>query len=425
MEYNRSRIRHRLMIFFLVISLLASMFIAFDMVYLVKADSTEHITISCYNESNTSESIDFDIFFTNLSGTQAYDNSSMPTPSQINFSELEENDGPLNTITKIKATNISYSPRTITYYLSTDSNSTLTFYLPYFNFTNLYYVRVVDYLNDPIDDVKVNMSKYINGSFQLIDSKYTNANGMASFYLIPNDEYQVSLYKSGYHSQVETFDADPTDFGYDIPLLYKLRETTIDIPDRDELYKNITWSLEPNGYYFNHSFTVYFNITSYDGQLTSYQMDVFKENTSNATGWDLLYTNTSYDATGGSIDYLIENNTGKYKIRTFFTKDGFPEEEITPGGIYYFIGWGGIGYSEMFNEIPSWVLFTILIIASACITAFILPYGGIGSGFVGIGVMILGLSVLPEIVINGVNAWSIVTIMSLMYLVGLLLWSRI
>jgi len=422
MDYGKSKYRHKVIMFFLTCTLLFGMFTSFNLVYSVNAADYYGVNIECYNVSNIAQEVDFDIFFTNLSGTGTYDNTSQTSSSFYNYSTTNF---PSNCHVRIKAENTSYAPRTITAYLDNSVNSSFIFYMPLFNDTYLYYIRVIDFLYDPIDDVKVNVSKYINGSFKLIASEFTDPDGRASFYLIPNDEYQVSLYKDGYHSKTETFTADPTDYGYNYPRTYSLRLSNVTQVDTTELFKNINYSLEPNGRYFNHSIDVWYNITSSDSKLTSFKLKVYRVNGSTET---LLFEDTNYTTSGGSINYTITNVSGKYKVEAYFTKTGFPEVKIAEeGSRYYFIGWGGLGFSPLAGQVPKWILFTILLIIAASVMAFMYPFAGLGTGYVGLGILAFGFSMpmFEGFEMGGIGVWAILTVAALMYTIGLLLWSRL
>jgi len=424
MEYEKTKRRHKVVMFFLVSIVFLSMFTGFGLIRFVRAADFYGVNISCYNETNVSQTINFDIFFTNLTGTETYDNTSMPTPSFFNYTIPNF---PTNCYVRVKASNTSYAPRTITTYMDPTENKTLIYYMPPFSDTELYYIRVIDVLYEPIDDVTVNISKFIDGSYRLIGSKFTDPDGRASYYLIPNDEYRVTISKEGYHSKTETFTADPTDFGYNYPRTYFLRISNITQVNTSDLYRNIDWSLEPEKRYYesDEEIKVFFNITSSDSQLTSFALKAYYYDEGE---WTEEYNEVNYTTSGGSLNCTIGDQEGRFKVEAYFTKIGFPEVEVSEeGSRIYFFGNLSVWFPELYENIPNWIMVVVLLVVAAAIMAFMFPFAGMGTGYVGLGILAFGFSLpmFEGIQMGGVGIWPILAISAFMYTMGLLLWSKI
>jgi hypothetical protein len=67
----------------------------------------------------------------------------------------------------------------------------------------------------------------------------------------------------------------------------------------------------------------------------------------------------------------------------------------------------------------------VLIIA-AFVMAFALPMAGIGTGFIGIGILGFAMILKPDLIMeDGTSGWVILTIVTLVYSLGVFIWSRI
>jgi len=374
------------------------------------------IRVECYNESNLSEGLPFDLLFSNEGGSQTYERDNCINPTWLDYTWI-----PHNTTVSMTASSGTFRDRTITEYLTKYVWVHLIFYM---NHGTLYYVRVIDEIDFPIDDVYVEISRFLNGSYQTIESKFTDPYGMASFYLIPLTEYKGDFSKVGYNNLSETFDTDPYYYGYSYPIIFRLTFASVTPPDIGDIFDNIDWSLEPEKRYHNNSFTIWYNISSADSQLEYFGMTVWYVNESTGTD-DLLNDTKEWIAAGGSINYTVANVSGKYKVDCVFKKNGFQEIDVQEeGSRIYFIMWGALFNSEVFDTIPGLIFYIILIILAAAITAFIYPFAGTGSGYVTLGILAFGF-VLKPVTIGDVSCWAILAITAFIYTMGLMLWSRI
>jgi len=146
----------------------------------------------------------------------------------------------------------------------------------------------------------------------------------------------------------------------------------------------------------------------------------------------LLYSqNISTSPSGGSISYTVQNVnisniTGKYKIECWYKKEDCDPYEVTQtGSSIFFLDYGGLRTSPVFELIPDWAYFLALVIISAIVMAFLLPIAGVGTGYVGIGIIAVGLMLKPDLAVAEISGWVIMVITALVYTLALFVWSRI
>ena len=293
----------------------------------------------------------------------------------------------------------------------------------------LYVLYVKDYYGDPVEDAKMIFKRYINttDSFEEVSSLYTDANGQVNIYLIPHEIYKIFISKTYYQTEISDFTPDPEDRAR----TFRLEEQEIETERDEDVYYGITWTIEPDSHYQHSNFTIYFNITSSNNALDWYRMIVYKYNTSTGA-WDQLSTQTDTTASGGSLSYTIQNinisnMTGKYKIECWYKKDGFDSLEVTQtGSSIFYVEYGGLRTSPVWNYVPDWVFLLVVVIIMALVMAFILPVAGVGTGYVGIGIFAFAMILKPDLTTGaGVSGWTILFITALVYTIALYIWSRI
>jgi len=211
----------------------------------------------------------------------------------------------------------------------------------------LYYIRVIDAFDQPVQNAKVDVRRYINDSFQSIGSFLSDANGYGNMYLIPNVEYKVNISKSGYNNESSLWRPDPLYYGIYNPKIFRI----ITVTGEDViLWTGINYSIEPKVFDHYTNFTMYFNISSDTGELEYYTMIVYFWNVTTEE-WDEVFSNTVSDQpSGGSINYTTVDGVGKYACECSFKKDGYDLHNFgTPHSSYkhVFVIWpiGAIGDS--------------------------------------------------------------------------------
>lgn len=293
----------------------------------------------------------------------------------------------------------------------------------------LYVLYVRDYYGDPVENSKMIFKKYINttDSFEEVSSLYTDANGQVNIYLIPHEIYKIFISKNYYITEISDFTPDPQDRAR----TFRIEEQEIETERDVDVYYGITWTIEPDSHYQHGNFTIYFNITSSNNALDWFRMTVSVYNSSTGE-WDQLFTDTKTTASGGSISYAIQNVnisniTGKYKINCWYKKDGFDPIEVTQtGSSIFYLEWGGLRTSPVWDYIPDWVYLLVVVIIMALVMAFILPVAGVGTGYVGIGILALAMILKPDLTTGaGISGWAILFITAFVYTIALFIWSKI
>lgn len=481
--------------------------------------------INCYNESNPSQNLTFNLFITNEQGTQTY-----VANGCINTQYLDFTDIPTGTRTVIQVTSTGYKVRyyymdllpnmlhslnaylpsdkitgggggtseptcvqrlyidskTITSY-TTDQTVNLTFaldtlvdvqlfnrslygtyggwyFIPADKYTTsttqvivnktvldknstilkvtyyyedcttiegepgLYLITVWDYYDQPIQDVKVEFKVYINTTdqYEPVSILYTDSMGQVNLYLIPFSIYKVVCSKDGYVTSISDYIPDPNIRVH----TFKLNAEEPSGTEYVDIYHNLSWTLEPKNRYQSGPFLIWFNITSLDDQLEWYRMKIDLYNSSSLLWINIYNGNTTDQAGGGTLSFLMPNTTGRYRVQTYFKKIGFPIYEIgySEGGcdIFHISGGGGLADNAMIQAIPGWVYMAIVLIIAAFVMAFALPMAGIGTGFIGIGIIGFAMILKPDLIMDdGTTGWVILTITTLVYSLGVFVWSRI
>jgi len=293
----------------------------------------------------------------------------------------------------------------------------------------LYVLYVKDYYGEPIIDAKMTFKRYINttDSFEEVSSLYTDANGQVNLYLIPHQIYKIFIEKDYYQTEISDFTPDPEDRAR----TFRLEEQLVSDPTDTDIFYGITWSIEPENHYQTGNFTFYFNITSSNNALEWFKALIYYYNETSGA-WELLYSqNVTTSPGGGSISYTVQNVnisniTGKYKIECWYKKENCDPYEVTQtGSTIFFLDFGGLRTSPVFDLIPDWAYFLALVIISAIVMAFLLPIAGVGTGYVGIGIIAVGLMLKPDLVVAEISGWVIMVITAFVYTLALFVWSRI
>jgi hypothetical protein len=300
--------------------------------------------------------------------------------------------------------------------------------------TPLYYIRVVETVETEystydrgVEGVKVDIKRYVNttGIYVSVAQLLTDANGYCNVYLIPGTLYKVLVSKLLYNDALSDYIPAPANqFGQTTEKIFRisLNETTVAPGDVDYLFKNIVWSIEPTGIRHPGAFTMWFNITSSDSKLEWYSMEIFYWNTTTYSWVSIFYQNDS-NAGGGSISFTIPNVTGKYAVKCYFKKTGFPVQELgETGSLIHFIQY----FQQWMHGIPDYAYYIVLLFIMVVAMGFFFMYFGTGisTGYIGIIIFAIGLFIHP-VTINGISGWIIFAITFIMYTIGIFLWSRI
>lgn len=359
------------------------------------------LTINVFDESNGTAINNWNVFISNQDGTDVYENASNSNPLIIDVDDIPH--GKDVTI-RINADN--YRNQTYIMTLDTNAQYVLNAHLPLKSSSELYLLQVKNEIDLVVPDAYITIRRYINETvgFGNISSLITDGEGQVNIYFIPNTLYKITIEATGYNTGYS--DYYPSDSIFTHTLRIYFRSGTGE--PKKYLFDNITWSITPTNPYHTNSIDVAYTINSDDGKLEWFNATVHVWNSTNEI-WVLLYAeNITDQPTGGTIDYTIANNTGKYSFTCRFKKEGFPvytfgtEESCR---IYYIYlpdrGWG-------IENIPSFVymLFTIILMIGA--TGLLALVGaGDASGIGGMGVMAIMFAYNPSLLIGGISCWFV------------------
>lgn len=407
------------------------------------------ISVDVFNESNPLEALKmWNISIKNYDGTQVY------TAYYVNNTLiLDSSTVPNGNNVVIKVWKGRYTYRIVTMNIADNHFFTLKFYLPreilhpaddiegrgstpnatYAPF--LYYGRVVETVqtgftqNDlPVENAMVTFQRLLSGSYQNISSMLSDANGYVNVYLIPSVTYQVVINKQNYTLQISLYNPPPPNsFGQVPDKIFRIYPATMNESQTyDFLFYNITWSFYPLSSTHHGAFTAWFNISSADGQLEWFSMTIKKLGTNNHTWYTISYQNLT-NSTGSHIRYDFANITGQYSVDLWFKKAGFQKYQLfQSGSIPQFIS----ALRQWVWGIPDVAYLIALTFLVMVLMAFFIAYFNTGliTGFIGLGIYFMGFLMHPiTIIVDGtpISCWIIFVITTLMYSMGVWLWSRL
>lgn len=168
--------------------------------------------------------------------------------------------------------------------------------------------QVLDANLQPIQNALVNIS---HSTYGQIDAKYTDASGLATFFLNPTTSYIISASKSGYPSFSESL--TPTQSSYTITL-----GTTSSTTEIVDTYYGVYLSLLPNMTYIQNetSYTFGINLNSSYYSITLFGITLYGDNNT------LIYNQTSTN-NGGKLNTTINTgNNSTFLMEYFYTVNG-------------------------------------------------------------------------------------------------------
>jgi hypothetical protein len=396
-----------------------------------------------YDENSTLDIFNYTVFITNRNGSQTFQDVDCNNPYYLSLQDI-----PYGVDTVFLITAPYYKSRIYYEDLLMNHYYYNRFYLPplvsvveegagdegnkTIN-TLQYMLYVINVYNHPIDDAKITVKRYIDtvGSvfppffnttviraYENITSFYTDGNGQHSVYLIPGDVvYKVFIEKDGYVSEIADYIPDRIVRTH----TFQLQFAPITMLFDEAFLTNLSWSYTPLETTQHDAFNFTFSIDSTDNKLQWVNMSVYYYNTSQDL-WVLLNTSNTTASGGGTLSYNFTNQTGQYRILITVKKIGFDETSIfQQGSLVYWIALAQMSLSA----IPDIAFILVLLVLMILVMAFLLPYAGISTGYIGLGIFTFGLMFKPDLVIYGISGWVILTVTFLMYTVGIFLWSRL
>lgn len=143
-------------------------------------------------------------------------------------------------------------------------------FLPDADETELYVLRVVDSSNTPIEDADMEIKRSVNGTYEIISSPKTDADGKVSVYLTPNEDHLVIISKDGFETKNASFIPDPDYYGSYYPIIFRLTLASPDVVYIPSDVISINGEINNNILYINISDSL--NLTD-DIQIYVYELN--------------------------------------------------------------------------------------------------------------------------------------------------------
>ena len=406
------------------------------------------LEINVYKENNPSIEIhNYTVFISNQQGTETFENVSANNPFRIDVSDV-----PNGNKIAIQVSRAGYYTQTQYRDLNENQWYVVNFYLPVeeggsgggdpsdpdyippYNETDpdinetygeLYLLTVLDVYDQPIEDVKMEIQRYINTTeeFDTVTIRYTDANGQVDVYLIPDSFYKVILIKEGYYTEYADYIPSGSIFTKTFKMNYVISGGNLE----EVIWDNITWSITPNVVYHRSNITIHYNISCDTGKLEWFDMAVQFYNNSTASFDSLFYENSTLEPYGGNINYTTPNITGRYYITCRFKKENFSYYTFATGDgccRTFFITWETI--TEAVSEIPVDIFVIIGIFLAIAGMALMYKLGaGELAGYGGITIMVIVFMLRPDLTIGGVAWYLVMLVTGIVYTLILFLRGRI
>jgi len=160
------------------------------------------LTINVYDENTSDPISDWSIFISDIDGTDTYEDVSASNPLVIPSTDIPFGN---DTVLVFNATN--YSQRVYYYDLVFGLTHDIDAYLPPSNRSELYLISINNEYNEPENDVKVSILRYINSTvgWKNVSITYTDGNGQFLVHLIPDTLYKVRLNKTGFITSLHDY----------------------------------------------------------------------------------------------------------------------------------------------------------------------------------------------------------------------------
>lgn len=354
--------------------------------------SAAGISITVFDERNTSVQLVFDVTFSNGTCSATFTN-------QFNFArnttELCIGE---NTIT---ISNSSYETRNYFLTISIDANLSLTAYL----LGNLegidYSIVVLTFQDSPIEGALVDVRRNFNGTFVTVAQATSDTAGTTNFFLDPTTTYQVVVTADNYVSAVFTLNPSVVN-----PITYvRLRfsgTTGAQILNLTTTFQNISFSIfdTPDQTYHESAFNITYFISSSNNDLQLIGVNIYYRNfttlTANRT---LVFTQTlNSSPSGATIVYTTNNSVGYYTVEAFFQKSGFERyniSEVTFTWVYD-TGFQGFDISNSGYDTGTFQIIGLFVLIM--VIGFFSRFGGVAAlvaGFVTLGIMTFGMGIYP------------------------------
>lgn len=293
------------------------------------------LSLSCFNESDGSQALTFDIEVSNSDFTTTYEATDL---TNIHYLDME--DIPYGTGTIFQVSSEGYETRTCTYDIFQNNFYNLVFYLPLALPTdpdeNIIYAE--DYVihvagpqseygvDPPIEDAEVIIRKYINTTEQYgtVGVYITSADGTFTVPLLPNNRYSFNLSATGYYDEVESWKPVEIVFEGDRHHTFRLTPTTTPEDEYTNFWNTITFTRTMNDIDgVNGTITITYddsNLSTIDTQIYIYEywngIETLIATISNVSTNSFTYTTGVINTTRQHSATLFFNNTANFDVNS-------------------------------------------------------------------------------------------------------------
>lgn len=301
-----------------------------------------------------------------------------------------------------------YTDRSYTVTVADNSHQTLNAYLS--NATDTVTFTFVDSesTGTTLEGVDISMSRYVNGTYQVVESRLSDITGRVQFTYSTGENYRFTASRSDYQSKTFTLN----------PILFSTYTVKLDknvVAEDTSDYSTVSINFDPTTYYNNlvNNFTITFN--SPTGTFTSYSVNITypggNAGSSGTNAYGESFT-LPLNITGAS-KYDVVNIT--YSYDTTYTDEktfNYKYEVITNTGIF------GTALDNQNNTYGMSLMDRILVVVlTVLVMAGLVFYfaGFVPSAMVGmlvmgyftkIGMMPLWAGIISEVILFVLIAWG-------------------
>lgn len=264
------------------------------------------------------------------------------------------------------------------------SNNTITYnvYLTNSSLGAYYTLLIENAYGAPIQGATVVAYHFqtSNSTWLYMQTITSDSTGSAVFFLVPANLYNFTVSASGYTSF--TFSLTPAT-QYVIPVMFA--QSVSNLPQNWSIINDTYVSISPAGGYYNSSQTLTYTIQNNNSNLSSWGMNIYKNNGTNTS---LVYSGSSVVATGGTLTYVATANA-TYYLNAWFLHLNYTNFTIQPFSYYITSQRVGLPYISQLlqntNAINGWTFYAIALLISLLIGIALYQFG---SGASAIGALI-------------------------------------
>lgn len=293
-----------------------------------------------YNESNPSQSINFNIEISDSQAQNVYYATNLSTPSYIDIYDIPYGQ---DTVVIISAT--GYRQRTFYYDFFINNFYNYSWYLPpyttpsdpgggdpgggeegeggNYSTTRLYFIQVIDESNQPVEDAEIHIRKYINTSDEYVNLSivHTDGYGYASVWLIPNSNLKVFVFADGYQDAVSDWTTDPVYYGSSYPKIISLNFEDIE---------PVEPIIEPEQIQFTGSLVdTNLTLVFFDTLNMTINTQIYIYETNTTTGNTTLFYSDSRSGEYSFTFTVTFNRSNSYIVHLFYNHSAFGGQKRT------------------------------------------------------------------------------------------------